>query len=119
MNREPIRKYLDNPDDDKFCQFFVIPARVAARLPKRYGYVKPNDRQNDSPTAAEMIGITIKYNGWLEGYVIPFASGRCDARITFSGFTILVSKETAFEMKEKLDPSEFEETSHGYRFWWD
>lgn len=119
MNREPIRKYLDNPNDDGFCNFFVIPSRVAARLPQGYGYVNLNDCQNDSPTAKEMVDITSEYNGTLEGYIIPFASGRCDARITFSGFTIFAPIEKVFELKEKLDPSEFEETSRGYRFWWD
>ncbi len=118
MNREPLRRWI-NENKDSHCWVENVPVRVANRLPNKYGYLNMEDTHNDSPTMKEMIDITLKFNGVLEGYIIPFASGRNDCRIMFDGFTIKVSAEIAMKLFNEYYPSAFTLDEDGYRFWWD
>ena len=118
MNREPLRRWIIN-NNDSFCRVKNVPARVANRLPDKYGYLDLKSSQNNSPTMKEMMDISLKYNGVLEGYIIPFSSRRKDCRISFDGFIINVSADIAMKLYDCFSPDEFSLYEGGYRFWWD
>ncbi len=118
MNRELLRRWIIE-NKDSHCYIENVPARVANRLPDKYGYLNLETTHNDSPSMREMVDITLKYNGVLEGYIISFASERDDCRIMFDGFTVKVSADIAMKIFNEYYPSTFTLNEDGYRFWWD
>lgn len=118
------RKYRDiNYNDERSRKYFFriknVPPSVAKKLTKGTPKLYLMDRQGNSPTSKRMIEITKRYNGTLEGYVIPVISGRDDARVSFDGFTIKTSETNAMRLKRELKPDEFDLYENGWRFWWD
>lgn len=111
--------YSKGVNDEFYDIDDVPPSIVKNYLSKKKGLLNPNDRQNDSPKAREMIQLANRYSGKLEGYVIPQASKRKDARISLTGFTIKAPMKELRELKKKLKPNEFGKQKDGYRFWWD
>jgi len=99
---------FDHADPSKVEEIMGIPNLIDA-----------DDTQNNSPTAKKMIKLAEEYGGKLEGYWIPLASGREDARVSLTGFTLPISKEEAEALNHKLKPDEFSKEGNGYRFWWD
>jgi len=136
-----LTKYLPSywqSDTSSYYRFENLPASDARRMMTGGLNIDPEDNQNRSPSTKEMIRLAGKYNGTLEGYVIPKATGRDDARISIDGFTMRASKEEAVKQRKELknrkhaeewegekitwteEPDEFEEVRPGYwRFWWD
>lgn len=105
--------------NSEFFRVVGVPTEVAKTLYFASPPLTPNSRQNDSPKMSKMVKIAEKYNGVLEGYVIPIESKREDARVTFDGFIIKVDEKTALALKKLLKPDEFSPQEKGYRFWWD
>ncbi len=103
-----------------YVSFEGLSAKIGNELLMGWPNADPEGRQNDSPTMREMVDITLKYAGTLEGYIITVESGREDTRIQFDGFTIKIPKKEALEMKERLKPRNFDEfDQETFRFWWD
>lgn len=136
-----LTKYLPSywqSETSTYYRFENLPAGEGRRMMTGGPNISPEDYQNRSPSAKEMLSIASKYNGTLEGYVIPVATGRDDARISVDAFTIKASKEEALKLRKELksrkhteewegekmtwteEPDEFDEVRPGYwRFWWD
>jgi hypothetical protein len=125
-------------DTSSYYRFNNLPVTDAKRAMTGEPNIDPDDGQNSSPTAKEMIQMASKHNGTMEGYVIPAATKRDDARISLDGFTIRATKEEAQKLRKELkgrkhteewegekitwteEPDEFDEVRPGYwRFWWD
>ena len=125
-------------DTSSYYRFNNLPVTDAKRAMTGEPNINPEDGQNSSPTAKEMVQMAAKHQGTMEGYVIPVATKRDDARISIDGFTIRASKEEAVKLRKELksrkhaeewegekitwteDPDEFDEVRPGYwRFWWD
>ena len=125
-------------DTNSYYRFNDLPVTDANRTMQGEPNVDPDDGQNSSPTSKEMVQMAGKHNGTLEGYVIPVATKRDDARISFDGFTIRATNEEAHKLRKELKskkhteewegekitwteaPDEFDEVRPGYwRFWWD
>lgn len=113
-----------------FFRIEKVPPDVVRKLMTGWPNVMKSDRQNFSPTVTTMVKLCEKYNGTLEGYVIPVESGRDDARISFDGFilnTTVTEAKKVRAMLSKADkrrvghaPDEFSEVKTGFwRFWWD
>ena len=125
-------------DTTSYYRFEKLPVVKARRMTTGDPNIDPEDGQNSSPSAKEMTDVASKHNGTMEGYVIPVATKRDDARISIDGFTIRASKEEAHKLRKELKsrkhteewegekitwneaPDEFDEVRPGYwRFWWD
>lgn len=79
------------------------------------GYLDPSSRQNESPTAAEMIELVDTHGGVLHGYMV--SPHRDDARITLTSFTVCdLSVE---EVTNKYHPDTCHQTVDGTHAWWD
>jgi hypothetical protein len=72
-----------------------------------------------------MIEIAAKHHGTLEGYVIPVETGRDDARISFDGMTLHLSRDEAQKLYDEFEHTQHhvnhfdEKAKNTYRFWWD
>jgi len=122
MNRNLLKKYIpkDRYQTDQFSEIKNVPLKVALRLPTGYGYVNRREQWNKSPTIIEIFAIAQMNNGTLDGYIIPFASGRSDPRITFDCVTVKLPAYKAYAIAHKFQPTEFSEPSKDlWRFWWD
>jgi hypothetical protein len=112
-------KHLDrighNYEDEYF--FEGLSASEARPLMTGYPNFDPQDVQNLSPTAQEMVKIAEEYNGILMGHVIPVETNRDDVRITVTGFTVRIPRDKAGELKKRLIPASFHETKEGCTFW--
>ena len=125
-------------DTSSYYRFNNLPVTDAKKTMTGEPNIDPEDGQNSSPTAKEMVQMAAKHRGTMEGYVIPVATKRDDARISFDGFTIRATKEEALKLRKELKskkhteewegekitwteaPDEFDEVRPGYwRFWWD
>ena len=125
-------------DTTSYYRFEKLPVKKARTMTTGDPNIDPEDGQNSSPPAQEMIDIAAKHHGTMEGYVIPVATKRDDARISIDGFTIRATKEEALKLRKELksrkhteewegekitwteEPDEFDEVRPGYwRFWWD
>jgi hypothetical protein len=133
-----LAPYYKESDTDSYYRFQKLPVSEARKMSTGEPNLELEDNQNSSPSTREMFDMAAKHNGTMEGYVIPMASGRDDARISVDGFTIRASKEDAQKLQRELKnkkhtekwegeeitwnegPDEFDEVSPGYwRFWWD
>jgi len=133
-----LASYYIESDTSSYYRFEKLPLSEARKMMTGDPNINPEDGQNSSPTAREMMEIAAKHNGTMEGYVIPVSTKRDDARISFDGFTIKASKEDAMKLQRELKarkhtekwegeeitwnegPDEFNEVRPGYwRFWWD
>lgn len=103
-----------------------LPPSVAKRITTGSPNIDPDDTENESPTAKEMIEIAEKHSGLLIGYVVMRPKN--DRRIAVTGFEIEVDDKTARELKKELakreiGPDEFIRVrgrkSIVWRFWWD
>ena len=125
-------------DTSSYYRFENLPSSDARRMMTGQPNIDPEDNQNRSPPSDEMIRMAKKHHGTLEGYVIPKATGRDDARISIDGFTIRAPKEEAMKLRDDLrnrkhkeewdgetikwteEPDELDEVRPGsWRFWWD
>ena len=125
-------------DTSSYYRYENLPASDARKMMTGQPNIDPGDNQNRSPSSEEMVHMATKHHGTLEGYVIPKATGRDDARISIDAFTIRASKEEAMKLQDELrnrkhkeewegetitwteEPDEFDEVRPGYwRFWWD
>ena len=125
-------------DTSSYYRFNNLPVSDAKKAMTGEPNIDPEDGQNSSPTAKEMVLMAAKHRGTMEGYVIPVATKRDDSRISFDGFTIRATKEEAHKRRKELKskqhteewegekitwteaPDEFDEVRPGYwRFWWD
>jgi hypothetical protein len=104
-----------------FFRIVNVPAFVAKKAFAGDPPLKPEDRQNESPTMKRLVEIAEKHNGKLEGYVIPKESGREDARVTFDGLTLYGDDGLleAAKLKKATHPDEFNVSTEGIRLWWD
>ena len=138
---------FDSYNFNEHYAFGGVSPETAEALMTGWPNISPDDTQNDSPPASEMVALAKKHNGTLCGYVIPAVSGRDDARIMLDGFTVKASNREAQriykEFESRVDtgivhwkdsagvprserwyssetPDEFEEVKPGiWRFWWD
>jgi hypothetical protein len=125
-------------DTTSYYRFEKLPVSEARKMVTGDPNVDPEDNQNSSPSSREIIELAARHNGTIEGYVIPVATQRDDARISLDGFTIRASKNDAMKLQRELKqrkhtemwegeettwneaPNEFDEVRPGYwRFWWD
>ena len=133
-----LASYFKESDTDSYYRFEKLPASEARKMTTGEPNIDPEDNQNGSPTAKEMVSMAAQHNGTMEGYVIPKATGRDDARISIDGFTIKASRKEAMKLRDELrkrkhkeewegetirwteEPDELDEVRPGYwRFWWD
>jgi len=89
-------------DTTSYYRFEKLPVVKARRITTGDPNINPEDGQNSSPPAKEMIEIASKHHGTMEGYVIPVATKRDDARISIDGFTIRATKEEAMKLRKDL-----------------
>ncbi len=101
--------------------FEKLPSKIAEELLTGHPNIDPEDIQNKSPTAKELIDFAKKYDGTLGGYFISVMDdNRDDHRITLESVYLNMSKTEAEELKEKIFPDEFSQQKDGtWRFWWD
>ena len=120
-NIEDLKKYCSRMSavNNEFFYIDFVPYSVAENLTEGITKLDPSKRHNGSPTMKELLELAKKYNGLLEGYVIPKASKREDYRITFDGIVLPITKEMALMLRSKFKPDEFDQTPQGWRFWWD
>jgi hypothetical protein len=104
--------------------FEGLPASDGERLLTGYPNIDPEDIENWSPKAKDMIEIAKKHDGYLIGIVV--VRPKKEARITITGFVIKADKETAADLRKKLAkkdqaPDEFKKFGgkNSWRFWWD
>lgn len=104
-----------------FFVFDNLPVKDAIEtINQNVGIIDMKEGQGDSPDNFTMLRIVDLHHGVLEGYVVPPESGRDDARISFTGFTIPASRDNAERMRKMYRPDEFDETTpRHFRFWWD
>lgn len=96
---------LKNYELGGICRFDCLDVDTAEKL-VALGYVDPEDSQNSSPTAREMIDFCAAYRGeeegdpglfYLHGYVV--SPNRGDCRITFEG----VASDAELTADEAID----------------
>ena len=90
----------------------LVPASVARDILTAWPALA-EDRQNYSPTMAEMVGIA-EPNGFVSGYLVAW--DRDDRRVTFD--TIHLAPEHR-ALLEALQPDELQVLGEGLRAWWD
>ncbi len=105
-------------DTTSYYRFEKLPVLKARRMAKGEPNINPEDGQNRSPTAKEMIDLAAKHNGTMEGYVIPIATKRDDARISLDGFTIRATKEEAKKLQRELKNRKHTEEWEGEKITW-
>ncbi len=116
--------YNREPDKGKWRKYIwwfdgVPPAFGRKLITEHPNIIAPGSNHNDSPTAKEIVELTERYNGEINGYAIPPESGRDDSRVTFDGFVIRTDEATARKLQDQLKPDEFSPQNGGWRFWWD
>ncbi len=106
---------------DRYGQFDHLPVDVAESLMTGNPNIDPNDTQNDSPKAKELVELAKKHNGTLGGYYINANDeGRDDHRITIESIFLKIGKKDAEALAKKIFPDEFDKQSNGiWRYWWD
>ncbi len=109
---------------DDFYYITAVPATIAKKLLTGQPNINPDDGQNDSAPAKDLVSWAQKYHGFVGGFVIPVASKREDARIGLDTLYLPVAfKAAVTQLKNKTKPDEFSEvTINGkkyMRFWWD
>jgi hypothetical protein len=121
--KEEQKIELVKPFGDYKKDYFSIddvPPEIVEQLFGDWPNTHPQDRQNNSPNVKKMVKLAKQYNGTLDGYCIPVASGREDARISFDALNLKVTKEDAKRLKRNLKPNDFKLKEDGsYWFWWD
>jgi hypothetical protein len=142
LNTDPERELIifgEKIDVEKIAYFTAddfatgdpIAPETAQTLLDR-GYVLPDGRQNDGPTARRLLDTARSYDdrtgagvaAFVCGYVIPAA--RPDARVTFTtlrlesdGDPIPEDIQTAVRNEFERGPDELSTTDTVVRAWWD
>lgn len=112
--------------ESEFYYYEGLPADIGEKLMTGPPNINPEDTENESPAAKEMIEIAKKHDGHLIGYVVT--KPRDNARIAVTGFEIKVTDYAARKIKKELTerengPDEFVKVRRRrgivWRFWWD
>jgi len=109
----------------EFGRFKGLPPGEAVKIMDGEPLLDPEDCQNGSPTASELVCLAERYPGsTLSGYVIPVESGRDDSRVTIDGVRLAdvplgdlerieTELESATRCKKRI------RSTCLFDFWWD
>lgn len=128
-----FKKYTDKQDQERYdllnvstingfggcTNFRFVNVNTLKELVKK-GYLDPEDKQNDAPTAGEFIKFMEKYPEFkAHGYIID--NEREDRRITIEGVSGYPQSEEAKEAFEEmfLNADEFNIEDDEYYCWYD
>ncbi len=120
IRQSAVRKTNYSTKDD-YGQFEHLPVDVAESLLTGVPNIDPNETQNNSPKAKELVALAKKHDGNLGGYFINATDKRRDDhRIQLETVYLQMTRKEADALAEKISPDEFDKMKDGtWRFWWD
>ena len=111
----------DRTGGNDFGRFENLPPSIAMKLLTGEPNVNPNDNQNNSPTAKELVKLAKENDGTLSGYYVGVKdASRDDHRITFDGIILKLDEKRAEQLRDTKSVDEFRKIdTDSFSFWWD